>query len=167
MDDQSLSLNFFSYISFFRPFMIFHTVRETHISGRLIILSWTKMGQSTQQCLIENITLLWTVNEVPGYPETHVMDRTNNDGRHLTLKRERQLAENFAFLSASTDNMLRVMALCVEEDLDKKGMTIRLASNTGELLSTKAGLQRITAVLETSANRGMPLLSNSFQTTYP
>lgn len=50
--------------------------------------------------------------------------------------------------------MLRVMAVCVEEDLDGAGMTIRLASNTGDLSRVVAGLTGIAGTLEIAILRG-------------
>ncbi len=51
--------------------------------------------------------------------------------------------------------MLRVMAICVEEDPDKMGMTIRLASNTGDLSRITEGFNGIANALERAALRGM------------
>lgn len=58
----------------------------------------------------------------------------NDETRQLTSEREKQLVDNLTFISASTDDMLRVIAVAVEEDLDKEKITIRFASNTGDLL---------------------------------
>lgn len=44
--------------------------------------------------------------------------------------------------------MLRVMAVSVEEDADGSGITIRLASNTGDLSSMKEALDGIAKKLE-------------------
>ena len=109
--------------------------------------------------LIENITLLWTVTEVPEQPKENRFQCEHDKTRQLTPEREKQLAESFAFISASTDDMLRVMAVCVEEDLDGVGMTIRLASNTGDLSRVVAGLTGIAGTLEKAALRGKTGLS--------
>lgn len=51
--------------------------------------------------------------------------------------------------------MLRVMAVSVEEDFDKRGMTIRLASNTGDLSRITEDFNGIANTLEKAALRGM------------
>lgn len=50
---------------------------------------------------------------------------------------------------------MRVMAVCVEEDSDGRGLTIRVASNAGELSDTRLGLQGITNILEEASVRSM------------
>ena len=44
--------------------------------------------------------------------------------------------------------MLRVMAVAIEEDADGNGMTIRLASNTGDLSSIKEGLDDVACIIK-------------------
>ena len=112
-------------------------------------------GQIIRKRLVENITLLWTLTEVPEQPKEHKLSCGNDEARQLSSERERQLADSFAFISASTDDMLRVMAVCVEEDPDKMGMTIRLASNTGDLSRITEGFNGIANALERAALRGM------------
>lgn len=113
------------------------------------------MEKLTRQRMIENVIMLWTLNEVPERPKENVIDCGTDETRQLTLERERQLADNFAFISASTDDMLRVMAVCVEESYDQQGMTIRLASNTGDLSRTIEGFRGIAGTLERAALRGI------------
>ena len=116
------------------------------------------MEKSAQQRMIENITLLWTLNEVPELPKENALKCKTDETRQLIPERERQLVDNFAFISASTDDMLRVIAVCVEESSDQQGMTIRLASNTGDLTPVVEGFQVIARTLEKAALRGMNLL---------
>ena len=105
-------------------------------------------GQKVQKRLVENITLLWTLCEIPGRPKENKLGGGQDGGRQLPWDRERQLVDSFAFISASTDDMLRVMAVCIEEDPDKEGMTIRLASNTGDLSDVTRGFNGIARSLE-------------------
>ena len=105
--------------------------------------------------MIENITLLWTLNEIPEEPKENVIDHGTDGMRQLTLEREIQLASNFAFISASTDNMLRVMAVCIEERSDHQGLTIRLASNIGDLSRTMESFNDIVDTIERAALRGI------------
>lgn len=113
------------------------------------------MEKLTRQRMIENITMLWTLNEVPERPKENVINCWADETRQLTFERERQLVDNFAFISASTDDMLRVMAVCVEESPDQQGMTVRLASNIGDLSRTLECFKGIAGTLERAALRGM------------
>ena len=111
-------------------------------------------GQKIQKRLVENITLLWTLCEIPNHPKENEIGGGYDEGRQLSQDRERQLVDNFAFISASSDDMLRVMAVCIEEDPDKAGMTIRLASNTGDLSYVTQGFNDIAQTLEQASLRG-------------
>ena len=111
-------------------------------------------GQKLQKRLVENVTLLWAICETPEQPKENNLHEEYEDGRQLSPGREKQLVDSLAFISASTDNMLRVMAVCIEEDSDKIGMTIRLASNTGDLSHVTEGLNSIARTLEQASLRG-------------
>ena len=76
-------------------------------------------SQEAQKRLVENITLLWTLCEVPSQPKQNKLHRGQDEGRQLSGNRERQLADIFAFISAWTDDSSRVMAVCIEEDPPK------------------------------------------------
>lgn len=79
---------------------------------------------------------------------------TTRPQHRLSVSREQEIASNLAFLSATTDDSLRVMAVCVEERLDGRGCTIRLASNTGDLTALTSGMRSLANVLERAARRG-------------
>lgn len=72
----------------------------------------------------------------------------------LSVAREREIASNLAFLSATTDNGLKVMAVCVEEHSNGEGITIRIASNTGDLSAVTSGFAMLARILEQAARRG-------------
>ena len=110
-------------------------------------------SQIIQKRLVENITLLRTLCKGPGEPNENDIHLGHDEGRQLPWDRERQLADIFAFISATTDNMRRVMAACIEEDPDEKGMTVRLASNTGDLSVVTQGLNGIARTLEQASLR--------------
>lgn len=110
-------------------------------------------GQKIQKRLVENITLLWAMCEIPDLPKENKLHSSHDERRQLSLDREQQLVDNFAFISASTDNMLRVMAVCIEEDPDQNGMTIRLASNTGDLSPVIQGFKDIARTLEQASSK--------------
>ena len=74
--------------------------------------------------------------------------------RQLSVVPEREIACNLAFLSATSDDSLNVMAIYVEEHCNRRGITIRVASNTGDLSTVTAGFIRLARVLEHAARRG-------------
>ena len=55
--------------------------------------------------------------------------------RQLPIERERDLVHMFAFLSTTRDDPKRVMAVGLEEHVQKKAMIIRVAANRGDLSS--------------------------------
>ena len=114
-------------------------------------LGW---GGVSQRQLMENITLLWTLNEIPGIPAETQLSVESSPDRSLTILREKELVDNLAFLSSTKDNSLKVMAVCVEERDDHEGLTIRLASNTGDITDVQQGFEGIAGVLEQAATRG-------------
>ena len=108
------------------------------------------MSEEMRKRLIAVITLLSTLNTEPGRPTENEAPGDNRDhrGYQLSFDKERRLAEDFACLAATTDDGTKVMAVSVEEDPDERGLTIRLASNTGDLSGVKEGFERILSVLQ-------------------
>ena len=113
--------------------------------------------QADIQRMSENIALLASIVEVPGQQEESELP-VEDKNYQLPVAREKQLADDLAFLSATTDDMLKVMAVGVEEDSDKNGLTIRLASNTGSLAVVKNGFEGIGLILQQAAGQCNPLL---------
>jgi hypothetical protein len=116
-------------------------------------------GGVSRKILKENITLLWLLNEEPEKPAEnslpqHLLKDTESPSRQLTIERERDLVDNLAFLSASSDDPRKVMAVCVEEHQDTQGLTIRMASNAGDLQPVKDAFTRIATILERAAAKG-------------
>lgn len=73
----------------------------------------------------------------------------------LGFQREKQLAEAFAFLAATTKDSKRVIAACVKEHIDKRrGLTIQLSVNRGELDCVKDGFEKMAKILEHAAQEG-------------
>jgi hypothetical protein len=72
----------------------------------------------------------------------------------LTLERENEIVGNLAFLSATSDDILKVMAVCVEEDDSGKAITICVASNTSDLLEVVKEFTRLARILEKAVRRG-------------
>jgi hypothetical protein len=111
-------------------------------------------GATTRPQLQESIHRLWELSEVPQAPEENCLINERPSQHRLSVSREQEIASNLAFLSATTDDSLRVMAVCVEERLDGRGSTIRIASNTGDLAALTSGMRRLANVLERAARRG-------------
>jgi hypothetical protein len=74
--------------------------------------------------------------------------------RHLSISREKEIASNLAFLSATSDESLKVMAVCVKEHCNREGITIRIASNTGDLSAVIREFMTLARILEQAARRG-------------
>lgn len=110
-------------------------------------------GATTRPQLQESIRRLWELSEVPQVPEENCLINERPSQHCLSVSREQEIASNLAFLSATTDDSLRVIAVCVEERLEGKGSTIRIASNTGDLAALTSGMRRLANVLERAARR--------------
>lgn len=63
--------------------------------------------------------------------------------------------DNLAFLSATTNDSARVMAVCLEEARDRGSCKIRLTSNTGDIDEVVLGFKLMAKVLEQAASRGL------------
>ena len=114
------------------------------------IVGW---GSVSCQRLTENIIVLGILtNQQAGQPSENKIPRESTP-RQLRIERERDLVDIFAFLSATRDDPKRVMAVCLEEHVQKKAMTIRVAANTGDLLDVKDGLKQIARTLERISKR--------------
>ena len=111
-----------------------------------------------RQRLRENIVLLSMLEKEPEKPkhnpEPQYPAQGSNGLRQLDFIRERDLVDYLAFLSASSEDPKKVMAVCVEENPSAQELRIRVAMNTGDLQSAKDGLERITAILEQAARQG-------------
>lgn len=108
----------------------------------------------TQKRLMQNINQLRSLNQVPEEPAENPPVLNVDTAHQLTIDRENEIVSNLAFLSAITDNYLEVMAACVEEDESGEAITVRIASNSGDLSVVVEGLTRLARVLEQAARRG-------------
>ena len=107
--------------------------------------SWEQLRQS--------INCLETLNQVPERPTEHSLISTDSTHR-LSILRENEISSNLAFISAVSDDSLKVMGVCVEERLDGEGMTIRIASNSGDLSKITDGFKNLAEILQKAARRG-------------
>ncbi|CZR69893.1 uncharacterized protein PAC_19793 [Phialocephala subalpina] len=110
----------------------------------------------TWQQLSESISRLRLLNEVPEGPRENSLTCEGDSHHCLSISRENEIASNLAFLSATSDDSLKVMAVCVEEHSNGKGITLRIASNTGDLSTVTSGLRIIAQILERAARRESP-----------
>lgn len=109
--------------------------------------------------LLQKIILLQLLNQTPEKPsETNLSEwkaqEAKNTERVFDLQREKELAESFAFLAATTDDPKKVVAACVEEGEEKGCVTVRLEMNHGNLDRVVAGFERMGKNLEEVARRG-------------
>jgi hypothetical protein len=108
--------------------------------------------QEINKTIAENSALLFSITDVPEeFQECKLADE--DESYQLPIAREKQLADDFAFISAWTQDGTKVMAVGIEEDADKQGMVIRLASNTGQSTVAGDGLEGIASTLQKAASR--------------
>jgi hypothetical protein len=108
----------------------------------------------TRAQLQQSINSLRRLDELPEIPRENLVRLEDDPTRQLSSVRERDIASTLAFLSATSDDSLKVMAVCVEEHCNGRGMTIRVASNTGDLAAVTTGFTRLARALERAAQRG-------------
>ena len=114
---------------------------------------------TSHKSLMEAITLLYMLNEYPETPKDNQQPKTVSvlsSIYQLPFQREKQIVENLAFLSASTDDSARIMAVCLEEARDRRSCTIRLTSNNGDVDEVVLGFKLMGKILEQAASRGLP-----------
>ncbi|CZS92490.1 uncharacterized protein RAG0_03089 [Rhynchosporium agropyri] len=111
-------------------------------------------SEITRAQLQQSISNLQQLDELPAIPRENLVSLDIDSTRQLSVTREKEIACNLAFLSATSDESLKVMAVCVEERCNGKGIIIRVAANTGDLSTVTAGFVRLARVLEHAARRG-------------
>ena len=112
-----------------------------------------------QQMLGENIALLRLLGKEPGKPAKNMIppgfwEQGTSFPRKMTIERERDLANTLAFLSGSSNDPEKVIAVCVEEQKDGESTTIRIAANRGGMQPRKEALEKIASILEQVASEG-------------
>lgn len=118
--------------------------------------SMTSKGTS-HKSLMEAIALLYMINQCPESPRDNQPPQSLTSlsaSYQLPLQREKEIVDNLAFLSATTNDSTRVMAVCLEEDRGRDSCTIRLTSNTGDLHEVVNGFNHMARILERAASRG-------------
>ena len=113
---------------------------------------------TSHKSLMEAITLLYMLNEYPETPKDNQQSETLSvlsSIYQLPFQREKQIVENLAFLSATTDDSAKTMAVCLEEARDRRSCTIRLTSNNGDIEEVVLGFKLMAKILEKAASRGL------------
>ncbi|OBT81073.1 hypothetical protein VE02_10304 [Pseudogymnoascus sp. 03VT05] len=116
-------------------------------------------GATTRSQLRQSIDSLYTQYEVPESPTKNPINSETaskligDQSRRLNFSQEKDIASNLAFLSATSDDSFKIMAVCVEEHSNGEGITIRIASNSGDLSVVKAGFIKVGEILEQAARR--------------
>ena len=116
----------------------------------------TQMWNSTitRADLRSSITRLQKYGKIIAKPEENVFKSVSESQHCLSKEREKEIASNLAFLSSTSDSPLEVRAVCIEEDHDGNGATIRLSSNSGDLSALTMDFRTIAETLEVAASRG-------------
>ena len=119
----------------------------------------TIMSRGTShKSLKEAITLLYMLNKCPESPKANQQSRTFavlSSIYQLPFQLEKQIVENLAFLSATTSDSAKIMAVCLEEGRDRRSCTIRLTSNNGDIDEVAIGFKLMAKMLEQGASRGL------------
>ena len=106
---------------------------------------------------MEAITLLYMLDKCPESPKDNEPTQwisLLSDSYQLPFQCEKEIVDSLAFLSATTKDSSRVMAVCIEEARDHSSCTIRLSSNTGNLDQVAYGFKLMAGVLQRAASRG-------------
>ena len=111
-------------------------------------------GAITRLQLQQTISRLRKLDELPEGPRENLAVPEGDQTRRLSISREKEIASNLAFLSATSNESLKVMAICVEEHCNGEGITIRVASNTGDLSAVVREFVTLAKILEQAAQRG-------------
>lgn len=110
-------------------------------------------GATTRSKLQNSITSLRKVHTVLEAPTENLINGTIDSTHRLSPLLEKDIASNLAFLSVTSDDVRKVMAVCVEEHANGQGITIRIASNTGDPLAAADGFKKLGKILEQIARR--------------
>ena len=111
----------------------------------------------SHKSLMEAITLLYMLDKCPESPKDNQPPQALSvlsSIYQLPFQHEKQLVESLAFLSATTDDPDRFMAVCLEEARDRGSCRIRLTSNIGDIDEVVFGFKLMAKVLEQAASRG-------------
>ncbi|PVH76494.1 hypothetical protein DL98DRAFT_641391 [Cadophora sp. DSE1049] len=117
------------------------------------------MDKTELQQLQAKIILLQALNDTPSQPaekslQEDARQNSRSASRILSLSREKELAENLAFIASTTDDPRKVLALAIEEENNGQGMNITLAVNNGGLENVRTGFEKMAKVLHNIRREG-------------
>lgn len=112
--------------------------------------------ESTVLGIRKAISVLFMLTDAPVRPPSVLnlapnwTDGTEVSQSHFSLAIEKELVEDFIFLSSTTTEPHKIRALCIERDTDHETekFRIRIAANHGELATLKRGLEHIISNLK-------------------
>ena len=102
----------------------------------------------------ENATLLFCLNEQPNAPH-EITYAPSIASSELSIRREMQMAEDFAYISSMKDDPNGVTAVCMEADYNTEGIAFRVATNTGCPSHIIQQLQMVADIMVRASKRGM------------
>ena len=119
------------------------------------------------QELSEEIVLRRMLTAEPAKPTRNILldnqlQASSVTPRTLSFETERDIVDNLAFLSATSDDAENVTAVCFDEGFQSESCTIRIAMNSGKLSSLAADFRKVARVLE-RADHKSELVSASFR----
>jgi hypothetical protein len=114
---------------------------------------------STVDLLQVKIAILKLVNEYPEQPSAntpsqYIETQNSQSERTLSFKHELSITQQLAFICAYSHDPLHITAVCIEEVIHGRALTIRFAANTGQHDDLVNGLKTISRVLESEAKNG-------------
>jgi hypothetical protein len=115
--------------------------------------------------LAENTALLQKTCHKPIKPTHNVLSTAGNDSsRSLSMKDELDIVSCLSYLSTYSNHPDLVMALCIEERTDHRGLVISIATNKGAVSGLRRSMCGIVEVLEKQA-LGWYSVGQTFATT--
>lgn len=111
------------------------------------------MSKSTRADEAASYGLLGSLNETPIKPKEPSLPLESTDERTLGVAREKQLTDDFAFISAVGGDTDQVTAVCIEEHHDGFGMNLCISSNTSLPTSLHKDFRRLAELLQMATKR--------------
>jgi hypothetical protein len=102
--------------------------------------------------LAENIAFIKEVCENPIPPtRNEPPDGRNGENRKLEFEAELEIVNCLSYLATYSDHPGQVMALCVEENEESRGLVVSIATNNDDVSDLKRGVRNIVDVLQRQA----------------
>ena len=73
---------------------------------------------------------------------------------YLSILQEKEIASNLAFLLATSDKSLKVIAICVKEYYNREGIIIRIILNIRDLSAVMRKFVTLIKILKQATRRG-------------